>query len=190
MSGAYCHEGELRGEFPWKRGVCKNEMQTLQPDFDAERFFNGQWYEEQTIGSFFRQSYRKCCQFDSYLTGNVVNMTISEYIPVIFSTVRTQVQITLEDLKTPSFKAKIPWMGIAATEVQLNILGTDYDNYALLYSCSPALGIDGYISEMAFIIRRRWRDKSKSLEIRQLGWKNGIPFEDFHTTDNSACPVN
>lgn len=38
------------------------------------------------------------------------------------------------------------YAGMLVVPLPVDILATDYNNYAMLYSCSPALGLDGYIS--------------------------------------------
>ncbi|XP_014280070.1 uncharacterized protein [Halyomorpha halys] len=183
------HRITLGDQIPWKKGLCKNEMQLLQPDFQAERFFSGYWYEEKSMGAFFSHLDRKCITIHSIFLDDHVNMTFSEYIPLIFSTVSQNVVVTLEDMKRPIFNVTIPFIGMTIINMPVSVLSTDYDNYALIYSCSHSpLGLDGYITEMAFVLRRKRGDKSNGLSIRAEAWKNGIKYEDFTDQDNTKCP--
>lgn len=183
------HQLSYGDQIPWKKGLCKNEMQALQPDFQAERFFSGFWYEEKSMGGFFSHLNRKCITIQSNYLGDTVNMTFSEYIPLIFSTVTQSVVVTLEDIKRPTFNLTIPFIGMTIINMPVSIISTDYDNYALVYSCSRSpLGLDGYITEMAFVMRRKRGDKSNGLHIRAAAWRNGLKYEEFVDQDNTSCP--
>ncbi|CAH1404647.1 unnamed protein product [Nezara viridula] len=146
------------------------------------------------MGAFFSHLDRKCITIHSTYLGNTINMTVSEYIPLIFSTVCQNIVVTLEDIKRPVFNLTIPFIGMTIINMPVSILSTDYDNYALVYSCSPSpLGLDGYITvlhflEMAFVLRRKRGDKSNGLFIRANAWKNGLKYEEFVDQDNTRCP--
>lgn len=93
------------------------------------------------------------------------------------------------DVQRPSGKLKVQWFGPEEAKSDFLVLGTDYNNYLVTYSCKQTSS-ETY-QELAWIMsRQRTLPRDFGNQVYKLLWKNNIKREVLRSTDQGKrCDI-
>ncbi|CAL4079538.1 unnamed protein product, partial [Meganyctiphanes norvegica] len=138
-------------------GKCANTA--VMTNFNIEKF-QGVWLEAQSVPNIFQLT-RKCTKMEYSWNGNVVKATTKglgdEDLPTEQST-----QMTMKKSRNKEATFIVDVKELPDAEIPFQILSTDYDNYACVYSC---LKYEDFKVEFKWVLRR---DKSKATDASRM----------------------
>ncbi|XP_049302739.1 apolipoprotein D isoform X2 [Bactrocera dorsalis] len=164
-----------------KVGPCPSGIETVQ-DFDAEAYL-GVWYEYSKYPFVFEAG-GKCVQaVYGALTNDSVSVLNSQ-----LSTFNEKSSISGVAKIVGPGKLSVRFNGVASLAGSANywVLGTDYDNYAVVYSCKNLIIAH---AETVWILTRE-RDPSEDIvrEAQDVLVSQGVSLDPLIVTDQSGCP--
>ncbi|XP_073998239.1 apolipoprotein D-like [Rhodnius prolixus] len=169
--------------FPWSYGKC--DHQHYIKDFDPNRFFRNHWYEHSSYGKYVFQVDGTCSAFESDIQENHINYLFYQYAPLLKKYAYLRGETDLTNTDSPNYYVQFNFLaGLANVKLPLRVLATDYDNYAIFYSCQEAFG---FKAEMAWIATRERGDHSHDNKIKQQVTKAGFNYDHFIPQKSTDC---
>uniref|UniRef100_E2J769 Salivary lipocalin n=1 Tax=Triatoma matogrossensis TaxID=162370 RepID=E2J769_9HEMI len=150
-------------------GLTKCKPRQAMTDFDAPRFFTGEW----CVSHVQKRATRSVCQPLSALTSSEGKYALN-YTEVNRKKEPTIVQCKGEEGAEQKFTFKCTKTGSkSTTDAVAAIIDTDYDDYALFYWCFPVSSKN--IRENYLVLRRQNRCKNgipENLSNSTIGFKS------------------
>ncbi|XP_005088895.2 apolipoprotein D [Aplysia californica] len=166
----------------------------VQQNFDIIRYM-GKWFEYERFPNFFQVGTR-CVMANYTLQENakvkVVNAAIEKY-SVDSSACpwyRDRIAVGSAEAADPAEPAKL---GVRFNENapagKYWVIETDYDNYSVVYSCSPMSSMMQVFVETGWVLTRRKAEAPANLdEIHERLSQVGIDPSNFQLSDHESCP--
>ncbi|XP_073971251.1 apolipoprotein D-like [Rhodnius prolixus] len=180
---------DLRSYLPWKIGAC------LQPsvveNFKPKEFFKGHWYEMSSFGNFLWQVDGICPTIEYNVTdaGEILELdyhfesSLGKYV-----TIRGQsyTQFIKNDRAFLPFTYKVLG-GLLTFDLPTYILGTDYETWAVVYTCKPMLFLK---SEMSWILTRQRNSTDQLKPVLETLKKSHLSYGEYKPAVNVGCGPN
>ncbi|XP_060556543.1 apolipoprotein D-like [Ruditapes philippinarum] len=163
-------------------GKCKNF--TTQPNFDVKRYAGG-WYDiEKTY--FAGQMNKSCVKAEYSLRDDgKIDVLNQDYTAELHEENTTGIAF----YKDPNVKSKLTVKLGTSPEANYWIVETDYDTYALIWSCAELEGIAH--ADIGWILGRKQRlDENLITRLKQKLTSLGLNYEKFYRTKQplDTCP--
>lgn len=165
----------------------------IQKNFDKNRYL-GKWYEYSNYFFFF-QMFGKCVTAtysdeSDYRSNKIgvlneaINERSGEVIEARGEAVLAPSRSNLARLIV-NFDSQ-PFF-VRSSTPNYNVIETDYDNYAIVYTCSDKFGLAK--SEILWILtRQRFPDRNLIQSIKEKIRRSGIDTKRLRRTDQKTCP--
>ncbi|BES96952.1 Lipocalin-like domain [Nesidiocoris tenuis] len=174
---------------PWKFGFCS--VPPVQQNFNATEYFTGKWYQQSSFGTFLTQGAGICPTISNQVTpGGLIRQRYYQYEQLTMS------WTTLDGTSYVSFvqngQGYLPITygllnGLVPYEAPIYIVGTDYDNWAVIYSCRQQLFLK---LEMSWTLTRT-RNGTEQENILSSTVRNaGLDLSSYVKSTNIGCGPN
>ncbi|KAK9510408.1 hypothetical protein O3M35_005203 [Rhynocoris fuscipes] len=180
----------IKSYFPWKLGNCLTNANINMKDFNATEFFNGSWYELMSYGNYLYQQDGRCPSFQAVLTtdGKKFRQLWYEYEPITQKWLYFNGITELNNLKGSQFLVYFDFLGgLTGIYVPATVVNTDYENYAVMYSC---VGAFGFKLEMSIVFTRVRGDERNRQEIKESIENAGLNYLEYIQANQEGCGPN
>nr|AQM58299.1 lipocalin-like protein 3 [Pristhesancus plagipennis] len=173
---------------PFKKGQCL-PASNMMKNFEPERFFTGTWYERSSYENDLTQADGKCSTMTAKITDGKVQMQFTHYDGFPFSRYTfVRGEASLEDTRSASFRLDMAFFPDLVEKYPIGILDTDYENYAVVYSCRK---VEANLSdEMVWTFTRSRSDTSNDGLIDRAVKLAGFKPEAFTHYGPMNCPAD
>ncbi|XP_005180903.2 apolipoprotein D [Musca domestica] len=164
------------------RGSCNKNIPTVQ-NFDATRYL-GRWYEQEKYPFIFELGGK--CIYAEY--GQLKNGDLSVYNYNINELTGRPNDILGSAKLVDSGKLKVRFNNMPAFigSADYWVLDTDYDNYAVVYSCTDVLGL--FNAQVVWILTRERSPNPQYIEkARSVIKQNGLSLKPLQRTNQQGC---
>ncbi|XP_065358042.1 apolipoprotein D-like [Calliphora vicina] len=163
-------------------GACKTNIPTVK-NFDPARYL-GRWYENQKYPFIFELG-GKCIYAEYALMANgdisVYNFNINQ-----LTGKPNDIKGSAKIVDNAKLKVRFSSMPAFIGAADYWILDTDYDNYAVVYSCTDIGGLVN--GKVVWILTRERHPQPQYIErARSVIKQNGLSLGPLHKTDQSGC---
>nr|XP_036214561.1 apolipoprotein D [Bactrocera oleae] len=163
-------------------GLCPSDIQTVQ-DFDAEAYL-GRWYEYSKYPFIFEAGGR-CVQAEyGALTNNSVTVQNTQ---ISILNLRSSIDGVARIVGPGKLSVRFNGIASLAGDADYWVLGTDYENYAVVYSCSNLLVAH---SVVVWILTREAEPSEDIIkEAENILTSQSISLRPLILTDQTGCPA-
>ncbi|XP_014250080.1 uncharacterized protein LOC106667004 [Cimex lectularius] len=171
---------------PLKIGSCK--FNTYKTDFKPDLFFTGKWHGLMSSGNFLLQAGGICGTMVSEIKGDEANVLNYQYEPMVGKYIHLRGVVNVTEIQMSNYYIKYDFIsGLRSIDIPITVLGTDYNHFAVLYSCQEAFGL---VAERSWIATRSPGDTRSLDQIKHIVEVAGLNFNDFEKQEAIKCPPN
>uniref|UniRef100_R4FKT6 Putative apolipoprotein d/lipocalin n=3 Tax=Rhodnius prolixus TaxID=13249 RepID=R4FKT6_RHOPR len=174
---------------PFKQGPCLPESIAMQK-FDPEKFFTGTWYERSSFESDITQEDGNCSGMKARIVRDSVEILMYHYDSALNKYTSVIGEANLVEAKTARFSIVLTYDPILIQEFPIYVVDTDYENYAIFYSCRPVPGSSSLNDEMAWTFTRKRGDASNDGSVDRILKLSGLDPAKFARYEHMTCPVD
>ncbi|XP_037693783.1 apolipoprotein D [Choloepus didactylus] len=161
-------------------GKCPNPP--VQANFDVNKYL-GTWYEIEKIPASFEKG--SCIQANYSLMENGNIKVINQELRSDGSVNQIEGEATQADITEPAkLGVKFFWLMPSAPYW---VLATDYENYALVYSCTTFVWLF-HLDYIWILGRQRFLPPETVTNLKDILTSNNIDIEKMTITDQVNCP--
>ncbi|KAK9501402.1 hypothetical protein O3M35_012135 [Rhynocoris fuscipes] len=176
----------LGGYIPWKLGKCL--VPTVQQNFQTEKFFKDHWYQQSSYGNFLFQADGICPTVEYKITdaGEILELDY-HFEQMLMKYISVNGNSYTQFIKDGQGYLPVTYSilgGLLSIDVPMFIVGTDYDNWAVVYSCKQQLFMK---AEMSWIMTRSRNSTDQQQAILDTLQKNNMKITDYIKSVNVGC---
>uniref|UniRef100_A0A1A9VZK3 Apolipoprotein D n=1 Tax=Glossina brevipalpis TaxID=37001 RepID=A0A1A9VZK3_9MUSC len=163
-------------------GSCNQSVETV-PDFDVSRY-TGRWYEFEKYPTIFELGGR--CIYAEYHNAGNNKVSVFNYQKNKITGTSSSIRGTAKVLSPGKLEVRFEGFAALAGPGNYWVLGTDYENFAVVYSCMDWLHIVN--TKIIWILtRERFPVDDIIQEARDVITSKGFSLSHLVRTDQSHC---